>query len=396
MPRLARLTTLFALLFPVAAMHASAAARLHAPQNPIPGQYIVVLKDHAARLSGERRALPDVATAGRAMSQRHGARLKRHYGHALRGFVVEADAKALARLRADPDVAYIEQDARVELMARQSPAPWGLDRIDQRALPLDASFNYATAGHGVHVYVVDSGIMLNHVQFTGRIGNGFTAINDGLLMADCRGHGTHVAGTIGGTWTGVAKAVTLHSVRVLGCTGYGEISGIVAGLDWVTGNHVKPAVANLSLGGGASEAMDQAVARMTGAGVTVVVAAGNDGGDACAISPARAPSAITVGATTREDSRAAFSSFGPCVDIFAPGKAILSAINTSVYALAEDEGTSMAAPHVTGVAARYLGQHPTATPAEVTRYLLDNATRGRVTSAGEGSPDLLLHAPPVE
>lgn len=373
----------------------SVAAPLHVPRDPIPGRYIVVLKEHAARLSGERRAVPDVATAARAKARRHGARLDRHYDHVVRGFVVEADARVLARLLSDPDVAFVQQDAWFTIAASQTPATWGIDRIDQRELPLDATYTYATTGQGVHAYVVDSGIMANHVQFGGRVGNGFTAIADGLLDQDCVGHGTHVAGTIGGLTTGVAKGVTLHSVRVLGCDNKGSTSGIAAGLDWVAGNHVKPAVVNASLGAAKDPTLDLAVERLVQSGVTVVVAAGNDNADACNVSPARAPSAITVAATAGDDQRIAFSNHGACVDLFAPGLYVTSAWNTSVYALNAMSGTSMAAPHVTGVAARYLGTHPAATPEQVTQYLLENATAGRVGDV-KGSPNLLLYAPPLD
>jgi serine protease len=244
----------------------------------------------------------------------------------------------------------------------------------------------------VHAYIVDTGVLLTHNEFSGRMGNGFDAVTSGGNANDCHGHGTHVAGTVGGTTYGVAKGVTIHPVRVLGCTGSGTNAGVIAGMDWVAQNRVLPAVANMSLGGGASQATDDAVARMTAAGVTVVVAAGNDNAsDACTKSPARAPSAITVGSTTSTDARSSFSNVGTCLDIFAPGSSITSAWFTSPTATNTISGTSMASPHVAGGAALYLATNPTATPAQVTQALTSSATPGIVTDARTGSPNLLLY-----
>jgi subtilisin family serine protease len=306
--------------------------------------------------------------------------------------VARADDKALARLLADPRVAYVEEDGVVSINATQSPATWGLDRIDQRNLPLNNSYTYDTTASGVHAYIIDTGVLLNHTQFTGRMGNGFDAVTSGGNANDCNGHGTHVAGTVGGTTHGVAKGVTIHPVRVLGCNGSGTNSGVIAGMDWVANNHVKPAVANMSLGGGASQATDDAVARMTNAGVTVVVAAGNSNDNACNYSPARAPSAITTGSTTNTDARSSFSSFGSCLDIYAPGSSITSAWHTGTTATNTISGTSMASPHVAGVAALYLANNPSATPAQVTQAIISNATPNVVTNPGTGSPNRLLYS----
>ncbi len=361
--------------------------------QPIEGQYIVVLKDEMASLKGESAGKrPAVADVARALSFQHRAELKMSFEHVLRGFVVRASDRALARLIADDRVAYVEEDGLMHASATQSNATWGLDRTDQRNLPLSGTYTYDTTASAVHAYVIDTGIRASHTDFGGRVSGGYTAINDGNGTSDCNGHGTHVAGTVGGNTWGIAKAVKLHPVRVLGCNGSGSNSGVIAGMDWVVANHVKPAVANMSLGGGASQATDDAVTRMTNAGVTVAVAAGNDNGNACSYSPARAPSAITVGSTTSSDARSSFSNYGTCLDIFAPGSSITSAWSTSDTATNTISGTSMASPHVAGVAALYLAVNPSATPSEVTTALINNSTAGKVTGAQTGSPNLLLYS----
>ncbi len=361
-------------------------------ERPVNGQYIVVLNDGAASLAGELGSVSRVSNVARDMAGKHRAKVVRTFDRALRGFVVKADDAALTRLLADPKVAYVEEDGYVSINATQTGATWGLDRIDQRNLPLNSSYTYDTTAAGVHAYIIDTGVLLNHTQFTGRMGNGYDAVTSGGNANDCNGHGSHVAGTIGGTTYGVAKGVTIHPVRVLGCTGSGTNSGVIAGMDWVANNHIKPAVANMSLGGGASQATDDAVARMTAAGVTVVVAAGNSNDNACNYSPARAASAITVGSTTNTDARSSFSSFGTCLDIFAPGSSITSAWYTSTSATNTISGTSMASPHVAGVAALYLANNPSATPAQVTTAIINNSTPNKVTSPGTGSPNRLLYS----
>jgi len=347
----------------------------------IPGSYIVVLRE----APGITRAAAVARGLGVAAEQ-----LRHEYNAALSGFAAELSAEQAARIARDPRVAFVEPDQVVTISATQSPATWGLDRIDQRDLPLSNSFTYTRTGAGVHAYIVDTGIRSTHTQFTGRVGNGRDVVQGDNTPKDCNGHGTHVAGTVGGTTHGVAKGVTLHGVRVLNCAGSGTNSGVIAGVDWVRLNHVKPAVANMSLGGGASTALDNAVANAVAAGVTFVVAAGNSNANACNYSPARAPSAITVGATTSSDARASYSNVGSCLDIFAPGSSITSAWHTSNTATNTISGTSMASPHVAGVAALYLQGSPSASPATVASALTTTATTGKVTNPGTGSPNRLL------
>jgi subtilisin family serine protease len=275
----------------------------------------------------------------------HGGQVHYRYRTALKGFAASLPAPALEGIRRNPNVAYVEADGIMSIVATQSPATWGLDRIDQRNRPLSNSYTYNATGSGVRSYIIDTGIRPTHNEFGGRASGGFTAISDGRGTTDCNGHGTHVAGTVGGSTYGVAKSVLLVPVRVLNCQGSGTTSGVIA-LDWVTANHVKPAVANMSLGGGASTSLDNAVANSISAGVTYAVAAGNSNANACNYSPARVGAAITVGATTSSDARASYSNFGSCLDLFAPGSSITSAWSTSNTATNTISGTSMASQHV--------------------------------------------------
>ena len=337
-----------------------------------------------------RSGVPDAPGLARQLVSQGGGRLRHTYQSALKGFSASLPAAALEGLRRNPHIELIEADQEMSIIATQTNATWGLDRIDQRNLPLSTTYSYDSDGTGVRSYILDTGIRAGHTGFGGRVSSGYTAISDGRGTDDCNGHGTHVAGTVGsGTW-GVAKNTALVAVRVLDCSGNGTTSGVIAGIDWVTANHVKPAVANMSLGGGASSALDAAVANAVAAGVTFVVAAGNNNRNACNYSPARAPSAITVGATTSSDARASYSNFGSCLDIFAPGSGITSAWHTSNTATSTISGTSMASPHVAGAAALYLDANPGASPAAVTSALTGDATTGKVTSAGTGSVNRLL------
>jgi subtilisin family serine protease len=368
-----------------AGIHVAAGAR------PIPGQYIVVLQDDAA-------GTPDspgltgltVSQVALDLAVRANGSIFHLYEAALKGFAITMSEEAAEKMAADPRVKFIEQDSEVWAVATQSGATWGLDRVDQRNRPLSGTYTYNTTATNVHVYVIDTGILSSHTQFGGRSTGGFTAINDGRGTTDCNGHGTHVAGTIGGSIHGLAKGVRLHPVRVLSCTGSGSNSGVIAGVNWVTANRVRPAVANMSLGGGASSALDSAVTNSINAGVTYAVAAGNSNANACNSSPARAAAAITVGSTTSADGRSSFSNFGTCLDIFAPGSSITSAWSTSTTATRTISGTSMASPHVAGAAALYLATNTGASPATVRNALVNAATLNVISNVGSGSPNRLL------
>ncbi len=348
----------------------------------IDGRYIVVLNQQSSRA---------VAADARSVAVDKGGRITHQYGTALKGFAAKLPDRAVRALRANPAVAYIEADRRVSIDGDQAGATWGLDRVDQRNLPLNSNYHYDATGSGVKAYIIDTGVLTTHSEFTGRTAAGFSAI--GGTPTDCNGHGTHVAGTVGGSTYGVAKSVTIIPVRVLDCSGNGTDSGVIAGIDWVTSNHTSgPAVANMSLGGGVSSALDTAVNNSINDGVFYAVAAGNDyGANACNGSPSRVAAAVTVGSTTSTDARSDFSNVGSCLDIFAPGSSIKSAWYTSSTATNTISGTSMATPHVAGAAALYLQTHASASPSAVSSWLTSNATTGKVTNPGSGSPNRLLY-----
>jgi serine protease len=363
----------------------ASAQELHTPERAIPGRYIVVLNDMQVARANVRPVAEDLA-------RQYGGSLAHVYQNTIRGFAVNMSATSAAALARHPGVRFVEQDSERFIVDTQAGATWGLDRIDQRDLPLNGSYTYETQASNVHVYVIDTGIRSSHAEFTGRLAGGFDSIGDGRGTEDCNGHGTHVAGTVGGTTYGVAKSVTLHPVRVLGCNGSGTTSGVIAGVEWVTNNHIKPAVANMSLGGGASAALDDAVRNSTVAGVTYAVAAGNSNANACSSSPARVSQALTVGSSTSGDARSSFSNFGTCVDLFAPGSNITSAWFTTDTATNTISGTSMAAPHVAGAAALYLADHPSAPASEVHAAIVNNASVNKLSNIGTGSPNRLLYS----
>lgn len=350
--------------------------------KPIAGQYIVTLQP----------TVIDVDTPARQLVQGAGGTLDHVYQHALKGFSARLPAAAVQALRNNPNVVSIEQDAVIYLNATQNSAPWGLDRIDQVDRPLSSTYDYQATGQGVRVYVIDTGIRASHVDLGGRVLPGYTAINDAYGTSDCNGHGTHVAGTVGGNTWGVAKGVGLVPVRVLDCTGAGSYSGVIAGIDWVASQTHRPAVANLSLGGPASSTLDAAVNGAISKGTTLVVAAGNDNANACNYSPARAVDAITVGASTSSDARASYSNFGTCLDLFAPGSSIQSAWYTGDTATATLNGTSMAAPHTAGVAALMLQNKPDATPLALAEHLKSTASANKLAQTGIDSPNRLLYS----
>ena len=363
---------------PAAAAPATGQIRLAGTATAVPDSYIVVLKQSkTARVASD------------GLARKFGGTVKQTFGAALNGFEATMSESAAKRLAADPTVAYVEQNQRVSLLGTQTGATWGLDRIDQRNRPLNGSYTYPRDAANVTAYIIDTGIRFAHTDFGGRATSGYDAV-DGGSADDCNGHGTHVAGTVGGTRYGVAKAVRLVGVRVLNCSGSGTNAGVIAGVNWVTQNARKPAVANMSLGGGASTALDNAVSASINSGVTYALAAGNSNANACSSSPARVANAITVGATTSSDARSSFSNYGTCLDIFAPGSSITSAWYTNNTATNTISGTSMASPHVAGAAALVLSANPSATPAQVRDSLVTASTPNVVTSAGTGSPNRLL------
>ncbi|MDT9696208.1 S8 family peptidase [Streptomyces sp. P17] len=354
----------------------------------IKDSYIVTLKKGA----GFKAA----SSEGKGLIKEYGGSVEKTFGKALNGYSATLSATEAKRLAADPSVASVEQNQRVQLAdTTQTSAPWGLDRIDQTSLPLSGTYTYPdSAGSGVTVYVIDTGVRITHTQISGRASYGYDAVDGDTTASDGNGHGTHVATTIAGSTYGVAKKAKIVGVRVLDNSGSGTTAGVIAGIDWVTANHSGPSVANMSLGGGASASLDTAVANSIASGVTYAVAAGNSSANASSYSPARVASAITVGATTSTDAKASYSNYGSVLDIFAPGSSITAGWYTSDTATNTISGTSMATPHVAGAAAVYLANNTSSTPAQVASALTGGATTGKVTSAGTGSPNRLLKLVP--
>jgi subtilisin family serine protease len=361
------------------------------PSFSAEGQYIVVLKE---------------GVDPRQLVSETGAQTRFVYTHVLNGFAAELTPTQVAELRADPDVEYVEADAQVRLFTTQAnPISWGLDRVDQRNLPLSASFTYTSTGAGVNAYILDTGINLSHLDVVGRanyIPNGSNGdfVGDGHgSAADCQGHGSHVAGTVGGTYSGVAKGVTIWAGRVVNCSGGGTSSMVIAGMDWVAANGLKPGVVNMSLGYGNVQSVRTAAENLVAAGFTVAVAAGNGNFagqpiNACSEAPAGTPNVLTVGSTTSTDAESSFSNYGTCVDLLAPGSAIYSSDYLVTNQVVTKSGTSMASPHVAGVAALYLALNPTATPAQVMTAIKNNTTNSVIslhrTSKRYGTPNKLL------
>ena len=352
----------------------------------IDGAYIVVLNDDVteAEVDGE---------SDRICKQRN-AKKNRSFKHAVKGFTVNLSAVEIEEVRKDPRVKYIEQDQLAMAVATQTSATWGLDRLDQPALPLSTSYTYDKTGSTVEAYIFDTGIKLDHVEFTGRVSAGYNAVTVGASANDDNGHGSHVAGTVGGTTYGVAKNISLIPVKVLNAAGSGSFSGIIAGIDWAIANHTtKPAVGNMSLGGtGTSATLEDAVRRAIADGIVMCLAAGNSALDASGFTPARTAEAITVGATTSTDGFASYSNYGSVVDILAPGSAITSAWYTSSTAINTISGTSMATPHVAGVAALYLENNPGSTTAQVQAGLKNVAVSGAISGLPAGTVNQLLQS----
>jgi len=356
-------------------------------ERAIPNRYIVVLEDANPELSAR-----DVGDVANELTAEFAGTVDRVFRNAIKGYSVEMTPMDAESLSGDSLVKYVEEDSFVSAADTEYNPAWALDRIDQRAMPYDNAYNYYARGTGVNVYVLDSGILTTHVELQGRAFEAYDAVHDPTPISQCNGHGTGVSGVVGSVTYGSAKNVSLHSVRVLPCTGYGTVSDVISGVDWVTRHAIHPAVANMSLETSYSRAMNDAVDSSMASGVTYVVAAGNDTDDACRYSPSSLSGAISVGSSNSLDARVYYSNFGRCVDLFAPGEGVRTIWNTTNTTVTYGSGTSFACPYVAGVAALYLETHPLASPAEVQNAITGNATPSVIYDAGEGSPNLLLYS----
>jgi subtilisin family serine protease len=359
-------------------------------QNTVPGRYIVLFNDEFVA-PGTTSSAVEVRSG--EIAAHYGGSVDKVFVSAVRGFSASLSNAGAAALSKDPRVRLVEADRKISVNTLQTNAPWNLDRVDQRFLPWDTIYDYSGSGSGVHVYIIDTGIRVTHIEFGGRASIAYDNVGDGQNGADCNGHGTHVAGIVGGATWGIAKNVYLHAVRVLPCSGSGLLSSVLAGVDWLTANHASPAVANISATvPGMSVSLETAIANSIASGVTYTIAAGNAAADACGYTPARTPNAMTVGASDETDLRARYSNYGPCIDLFAPGNLIVSSWASSDTATNNLSGTSMAAPMVAGAAAIYLGTNPSASPSTVMQAIRSAATQGVLTTNDTTSPNLLLYS----
>ena len=363
--------------------------KIHKAERPVPNTYIVTLSDDSV---GKYAVESEIAEHGKNLAHAYGGRVKKAFSSAVKGFVAEMSEQQAEAMNAAPNVVSIEEDAYISVTGSQAGAQWSLDRVDQRNMPIDGTYSYTATGSGVHVYILDTGIRPTHVEFGGRASVATDLVGDGRNGIDCNGHGTHVAGIVGSTTWGVAKGASLHGVRVMGCDGNGQMSTLLAAVNWVTANAIKPAVANISLtAAGSSPSIETAINNSIASGVTYTIAAGNSAADACGYTPARAANAITVGGSDETDLRARYSNYGSCIDIFAPGNLIVSTWASSDTATNNLSGTSMASPMVAGAAALYLESNPSASAATVTQAIKSMATSGVLTTNDTSSPNLLLY-----